>query len=49
MVARSISEGTKGRIVEAALQTLKEKGFTATSARAIAATGGFNQALVFYH
>ena len=49
MVARSISEGTKGRIVEAALQTLKEKGFTATSARAIAASGGFNQALVFYH
>ena len=49
MIARSISEGTKGRIVEAALQTLKEKGFTATSARAIAATGGFNQALVFYH
>jgi AcrR family transcriptional regulator len=49
MVARSISEGTKGRIVDAALQTLKEKGFTATSARAIAASGGFNQALVFYH
>ena len=49
MVARSISEGTKGRIVEAALQTLKDKGFTATSARAIAASGGFNQALVFYH
>jgi len=48
-VARSIREGTKQRIVEAAVQTIKERGFAATSARAIAATGGFNQALVFYH
>jgi AcrR family transcriptional regulator len=48
-VARSIREGTRQRIVEAAVQTIKERGFTATSARAIAATGGFNQALVFYH
>jgi AcrR family transcriptional regulator len=35
--------------VDAAVQTIKERGFAATSARAIAATGGFNQALVFYH
>jgi len=48
-VARSIREGTRQRIVRAALETLKERGFTATSARAIAAAGGFNQALVFYH
>ncbi len=48
-MARSIREGTRQRIVRAALETLKERGFTATSARAIAATGGFNQALVFYH
>jgi AcrR family transcriptional regulator len=48
-VARSIREGTRARIVEAAVQTIKERGFAATSARAIAATGGFNQALVFYH
>jgi AcrR family transcriptional regulator len=48
-VARSIREGTRQRIVEAALQTLKDKGFAATSARAIATTGSFNQALVFYH
>ena len=40
---------TKGRIVEAALETLKREGFAGTSARAIAATGGFNQALIFYH
>lgn len=48
-VARSIREGTRKRIVEAAVQTIKERGFAATSARAIASTGGFNQALVFYH
>ncbi|HEV2758335.1 MAG TPA: TetR/AcrR family transcriptional regulator [Acidimicrobiales bacterium] len=48
-IARSIREGTRSRIIEAAVQTIKERGFAATSARAIAATGGFNQALVFYH
>jgi AcrR family transcriptional regulator len=48
-VARSIREGTRKRIVEAAVETIKERGFAATSARAIASTGGFNQALVFYH
>jgi AcrR family transcriptional regulator len=41
--------GTKARIVEAALETLKAKGFGGTSAREIAKSGGFNQALVFYH
>jgi AcrR family transcriptional regulator len=41
--------GTKDKIVEAALGTLKTKGFAGTSAREIAKTGGFNQALVFYH
>ena len=41
--------GTKARIVEAALETLKEEGFAGASARAIARRGGFNQALVFYH
>lgn len=40
---------TKDRIVEAALETLKEEGFAGTSARAIARRGGFNQALIFYH
>jgi AcrR family transcriptional regulator len=42
-------EGTKARIVEAAVETLKAKGFAGASAREIANTGGFNQALVFYH
>ncbi len=40
---------TRDRIVEAAIRTLKERGFAGASARAIAQTGGFNQALVFYH
>ena len=42
-------QATRERIVEAALETLKTKGFAGASARAIARTGGFNQALVFYH
>lgn len=41
--------GTKLPIAEAALQTLKDKGFAGTSAREIAGTGSFNQALIFYH
>jgi AcrR family transcriptional regulator len=41
--------GTKLQIVEAALETLKTKGFAGSSARVIAREGGFNQALIFYH
>jgi AcrR family transcriptional regulator len=41
--------GTKAKIVEAALETLKTSGFAGCSAREIAKTGAFNQALVFYH
>jgi AcrR family transcriptional regulator len=41
--------GTRERIVEATLETLAEEGFAATTARSIAARGGFNQALIFYH
>src|SRR5947208_16019504 len=42
-------EATRKRIVMAAVETLKQEGFAGTSARAVARTGGFNQALVFYH
>jgi AcrR family transcriptional regulator len=42
-------EATRKRIVDAAIETLKEEGFAGTSARAVAKRGGFNQALVFYH
>jgi AcrR family transcriptional regulator len=40
---------TKTRILDAALETIRTKGLAASSARAIAATGDFNQALIFYH
>jgi AcrR family transcriptional regulator len=42
-------EGTRRQILEAALETLKEEGFAAATSRAVAARGGFNQALVFYY
>lgn len=40
---------TKDRIIDAALETVRDQGLVGTSARAIARTGDFNQALVFYH
>ena len=40
---------TRQRIMDAALETLREEGFAETTARAIARRGGFNQALIFYH
>jgi AcrR family transcriptional regulator len=42
-------DDTKDRIVEAAIATLKAYGYAGASARTIAAQGGFNQALIFYH
>lgn len=46
---RSDGEATREKIVEAAIDALCAEGFSGTSARSIAAKGGFNQALVFYH
>jgi AcrR family transcriptional regulator len=40
---------TRDRIIDAALATVREQGLVGTSVRAIARTGDFNQALVFYH
>src|SRR3984957_17934707 len=40
---------TKAALVDAAVETLKTKGFAGASAREIARTGNFNQALIFYH
>lgn len=40
---------TRARMVDAALTTLIEEGYGGASARVIAARGGFNPALVFYH
>jgi AcrR family transcriptional regulator len=48
-VEQEAEPGTRGRIIEAALETLKSEGYAGTSARAIARRGGFNQALIFYH
>jgi AcrR family transcriptional regulator len=48
-VAKAEPRETREVILDAALQTLKEQGFARTSARAIARTGEFNQALIFYH
>lgn len=42
-------EATRQRILEATLATLKSEGFAETSSRAIARTGSFNPALIFYH
>ncbi len=47
--AAARGDSTRSRIVEAAIETLTSEGYAGTSARAIAATGGFNQALIFYH
>jgi AcrR family transcriptional regulator len=42
-------ERTRERIVEAAYETLRTRGFHAATSRAIADVGGFNPALTFYH
>ncbi|BAC70556.1 TetR family transcriptional regulator [Streptomyces avermitilis] len=44
-----MSETTKTKLLEGALRALSEQGIAKTSARAIAAAAGVNQALVFYH
>jgi AcrR family transcriptional regulator len=46
---REAGERTRERLIAAAVQTLKTEGFAGASARAIARTGDFNQALVFYY
>jgi AcrR family transcriptional regulator len=46
---RSGAAATRDRMVAAAVETLKREGFGGSTARAIAQTGGFNQALIFYH
>jgi AcrR family transcriptional regulator len=43
------AEHTRTRIVEAALQALRDEGIAGISARTIARHGAFNQALIFYH
>lgn len=43
------SEATRQRIMDAALETLREDGIAGTSARSIARRGDFSQAAIFYH
>jgi len=45
----SSGDETRRRIADATLETLRNEGIVGTSARAIARTGDFNQALIFYH
>ncbi|MDQ1715166.1 MAG: hypothetical protein QOC60_1111 [Frankiaceae bacterium] len=40
---------TRQKLIDGAIATLRDKGIAGTSARAIAAAAGVNQALVFYH
>lgn len=40
---------TREQILQAAFDTIKDKGFAAATSRAVAQQGGFNQALVFYY
>lgn len=40
---------TRQRIMDAAVETLRDEGISGATARAIAQRGGFNQALIFYH
>ncbi len=43
------AEDTRARIIDAALEALRNGGIAGISARGIARIGGFNQALIFYH
>jgi AcrR family transcriptional regulator len=45
----SRSAGTRTKLIDAAIGTLKDEGFSGASARAIAERAGLNQGLIFYH
>src|SRR5271154_2518926 len=45
----SRSSGTRTKLIDAAIETLKAEGFAGSSARAIAERAGLNQGLIFYH
>src|ERR1700736_5345951 len=47
--AGAASADTRQALIDAAIETLKSRGFAGTSARAIGKQAGCNQALVFYH
>lgn len=43
------SEATRERLLDAAIETLVEDGYSAASARAISGRAGCNQAVIYYH
>jgi AcrR family transcriptional regulator len=45
----SRSADTRRKLLDGAIETLRARGIAGTSARAIAAASGVNQALIFYH
>jgi AcrR family transcriptional regulator len=45
----SRSADTRRKLLDGATEVLRSRGFAGTSARAIAAASGVNQALIFYH
>jgi AcrR family transcriptional regulator len=48
-IPRRGADETRARIIDAALEALRQGGIAGISARGIARLGGFNQALIFYH
>jgi AcrR family transcriptional regulator len=40
---------TRGRVLEAAITTLATQGFSRTTARSVAAVGGFTPGVIYYH
>jgi AcrR family transcriptional regulator len=40
---------TKEKLIDAAIETVRERGYAGTTSRAIATRAGLNQALVYYH
>lgn len=45
-----MAEGTaRDRVLQATIRTLADRGFARTTARAIAATGGFAPGVIYYH
>jgi AcrR family transcriptional regulator len=49
MATPARSGTTRQRLIDGALETVRQHGIAATSARTIAATAEVNQALIFYH
>src|SRR5664280_136425 len=45
----SRGDATRHRLIDAAVETLKEHGYAGASARVIAERAGVNQGLIFYH